>query len=406
MNRRKPNSRINSVVLLILFVVCLSSTAFFISGADQQSTEFDWQKQGLHWGMSRNDCEKKLSNLSLNGKLLYDGSYLSDVKYLDLSCLMYFEFGNDGLKPLISVEYLFNESYQNFEDFIDSYENINQKLINKFGVCAKEKILWRDERYKNERDKWGIALKEKNLAFFSLWKLKDKVIIHTMSSDNGRLYIKHDLAYYDSAYYRNTFEKDYTKIIENNRRNLDLKLKAMVECRLVDIYRRIKDDTFYSVGDDLFYKLKWGMSREEIKKNDGFGYLDEDDFTIYAQTTLFGYPVDVDFALKMDTEDTVEGLCYVGYDIIDRYKRPEEHLADFKKINSLLTKKYGRPYSESIMLKPNSLMFEPDNYISAFESGDLRYRWEWDIRENGISLSHDIMYGYEIGAMHTINISR
>jgi hypothetical protein len=393
-------------LIIVLIILASSQNAFHSYESTKSLIEFDWQKQGLYWGMSRNDCEQKLGKLSLNGKLLYDGSYLSDVKYLDLSCLMYFEFGYDGLKPLISVEYLFNESYQNFIDFIDSYKKINQKLIERYGVCAKDKIIWRDERYKNERDKWGIALKEKNLAFFSLWKLKDKVIIHTMSSDNGRLYIKHDLFYYDSAYYRNTFEKDYTKIIENNRKYLDLELKAMVECRLADIYRRIKDDTFYSVDDDLFYKLRWGMSREEIKKNDGFGYLNEDDFTIYAQTTLFGYPVDVDFALKMDTEDTVEGLCYVGYDIIDRYKRPEEHLADFKKINSLLTKKYGRPYSESIMLRSNSLMFEPDNYLSAFESGDLRYSWEWDIRENGISLSHEIMYGYESGALHTINLSR
>jgi len=362
----------------------------------------DWQKQGIRWEMTKDEAEKTI------GKFFESNS---DIKYGDLlgiPCRINFEYEKDYPKRMRSIEYYYPYSFYNPLnplEYFKSYEKVEKILVERYGNATLKRTVWKNERFKNKKNKWGTALKEGDLVLYSLWKLKDQVITHILGTYESGPNIDHQTEFFEPGYYKDTFERDYSQIIKKNQEKSDKELEANKKRNIASIQQKMQNGLLPSIGNDVFYKLKWGMSPKKIVINDGFMYMkrSKDNYRIFAQTVLFGQPVEVHFLMKNKPEDTTEELCNIVYFFPDIFKKPEGQLADFKKINSILTKKYGKPSSQSIMLKDISLKFEPDNYISAFEGGDLRYRWEWRTRK--MSISHKIMWR-DTHSMHDIYISQ
>lgn len=81
--------------------------------------------------------------------------------------------------------------------------------------------------------------------------------------------------------------------------------------------------------------VRWGMSKEEVKKREKAELTDEENNVLYYKTMLFGH----DYELWYIFDD--DRLVEAQYGNLFSERKYEE---DFEKARKLLTKKYGKPH--------------------------------------------------------------
>ena len=71
---------------------------------------------------------------------------------------------------LIGASYKLDENYLNSERFIKTYTRFKEQLIKKYGPPIKEITHWKNDAFKSDRSKWGIALSLGYLEYFTFWE--------------------------------------------------------------------------------------------------------------------------------------------------------------------------------------------------------------------------------------------
>ncbi|MGB9438687.1 MAG: hypothetical protein WCB15_12150 [Desulfobacterales bacterium] len=72
---------------------------------------------------------------------------------------------------LIGASYKLDENYLNSERFIKAYTRFKGELIKKYGQPNKEITQWKNDAFKSDRSKWGIALSLGYLEYFTFWEI-------------------------------------------------------------------------------------------------------------------------------------------------------------------------------------------------------------------------------------------
>ena len=71
---------------------------------------------------------------------------------------------------LIGASYKLDENYLNSERFIKAYTRFKGELLKKYGLPTKEITQWKNDAFKSDRNKWGIALSLGYLEYFTFWE--------------------------------------------------------------------------------------------------------------------------------------------------------------------------------------------------------------------------------------------
>ena len=71
---------------------------------------------------------------------------------------------------LIGASYKLDENYLNSERFIKAYTRFKGELLKKYGLPTKEITQWKNDAFKSDRSKWGIALSLGYLEYFTFWE--------------------------------------------------------------------------------------------------------------------------------------------------------------------------------------------------------------------------------------------
>ena len=71
---------------------------------------------------------------------------------------------------LIGASYKLDENYLNSERFIKTYTRFKEELKKKYGLPNKEITHWKNDAFKSDRSKWGIALSLGYLEYFTFWE--------------------------------------------------------------------------------------------------------------------------------------------------------------------------------------------------------------------------------------------
>jgi hypothetical protein len=71
---------------------------------------------------------------------------------------------------LIGASYKLDENYLNSERFIKTYTRFKEELIKKYGSPNKEITHWKNDAFKSDRNKWGLALSLGYLELFTFWE--------------------------------------------------------------------------------------------------------------------------------------------------------------------------------------------------------------------------------------------
>ena len=71
---------------------------------------------------------------------------------------------------LIGASYKLDENYLNSDRFIQTYARFKEELIKKYGSPTKEITNWKNDAFKSDRSKWGIALSLGYLEYITFWE--------------------------------------------------------------------------------------------------------------------------------------------------------------------------------------------------------------------------------------------
>lgn len=152
---------------------------------EKSSKGHDFRK--VNWGMSKLEVKATESGTIVKDDsvaLAYEGN-IAGLK----SLIAYF-FVND---LLVRAKYIFIEDHSNDNDFISDYDDVFKILNNKYGEPAKSQSIWKDDLYKSDFKKWGLAISLGHLVKFAAWKTADSDIWLGLDGDNFE--ISHSVEY-------------------------------------------------------------------------------------------------------------------------------------------------------------------------------------------------------------------
>ena len=107
------------------------------------------------------------------------------VKYktqiLDKNVELHYLFAQN---KLIGASYKLDEIYLNSERFIKTYARFKEELIKKYGPPNKEITHWKNDAFKSDRSKWGIALSLGYVEYFTFWETPGTTVSCGLKENN------------------------------------------------------------------------------------------------------------------------------------------------------------------------------------------------------------------------------
>ncbi len=135
------------------------------------------------WGASLNEVIRSEGKepVDKNEELLV---YKDELNNLD--CGIIYNFINN---ELYSGSYIFINKHSNKTLYISDYKELKSLLIKKYGIPIDDKIIWRDDLYKDDPSSWGMAISIGHLSYGSRWKIDNTEINISLTGDNYKIHI-------------------------------------------------------------------------------------------------------------------------------------------------------------------------------------------------------------------------
>lgn len=175
-----------TVLSLILFTATISLTA----------QDF----RTVSWGMTMEQVIEA-EEIKTYSKAPDSINYTTEMTGLPVVLVYIFDEGE-----LVKAKYKFNLEYLDPNDYIRDYEMLKETLVEKYGQPYDSEVSWQNDRYKEDRMKWGTALNNGNVVFYDRWKGDFNKVDLGMLGDGSRVYLH--IHYYDIEYARTMEEKE------------------------------------------------------------------------------------------------------------------------------------------------------------------------------------------------------
>ena len=163
---------LKSLVGLILAILLTFSIELVVAEEiSKKSSDYDFRR--IKWGMSQEEVTSAEPSTPIS-KDKYEILYKTVILKNNMSLI--YRFYND---KLIGATYQLEDKYPRTEYYMDTYNEFNDALKNKYGDAIKNEIVWLDNTFKNNPDKKKFALSAGHLQYFSSW-LTDKTRIKSI----------------------------------------------------------------------------------------------------------------------------------------------------------------------------------------------------------------------------------
>ncbi len=131
------------------------------------------------WGMTPEEVKSTEPGTPVSDN---ENVVLYQETFLNMPAKMGYVF-KDG--KLVKGAYLFEESYQNPDEYIVTYEKVKSSLINDFGPPSLDEIKWMDEGSSDEEAS-GQAVCEGKVIYKSKWVELDTLVILLLEGANNK----------------------------------------------------------------------------------------------------------------------------------------------------------------------------------------------------------------------------
>lgn len=132
----------------------------------------------VKWGMGIDDVAKtETSKPTLkNDHLLV---YPSTIDGKDVEVVYIFAQG-----VLVRAKYVLKEKHTNNNDYITDYMSLKSLLTKKYGKPSPDSDYWKDDLYKNDSSREGLAISMGHRVYLAQWKTEPTDIAIILSGDN------------------------------------------------------------------------------------------------------------------------------------------------------------------------------------------------------------------------------
>ncbi|MHB0958288.1 MAG: DUF4339 domain-containing protein [Pirellulaceae bacterium] len=126
------------------------------------------------------------------------------------------------------------------------------------------------------------------------------------------------------------------------------------------------------LADPDFRNVKWGMSSENVRRQETAELVHESPDTLGYKETIANSNCTV---LYIFVDNMLVRTKYV---ITERHSNNTEHITDYESLGMLLSQKYGSPTDVKILWKNDLYKDDPAEYGTAIAVGHLSMYEEWD----------------------------
>ena len=178
----------------IFFIISI----FVISTGCNQNYSTNYQQQGsteqavatkkvnenanlrnVSWGMTMSDVQDAEKEAEFIGKFDDNLLYKTSVNGLDFKLGYYFIDDK-----LYNAAYILDETHTSENQYISDYENLKAILTEKYGIPNIDKVIWKDDLYKDNQNDWGFAVSIGDLAYLTQWQSHETKIGIFLAGDN------------------------------------------------------------------------------------------------------------------------------------------------------------------------------------------------------------------------------
>ncbi len=163
------NARFVPVLLVLLIVGACS----------EKHKEPDFRN--ANWGITSEQV-KMVENAKLvmdNGKMLsYDGTVGG------IPCQIVYVFVRN---QLIESHYFLKAEHKSDNTFIQDYDKLKSTLTEKYGTPALDDATWKNDVYKGNNDKVGLALRSGHLTLAAEWGTPSTEVWLFLTGDNSQI---------------------------------------------------------------------------------------------------------------------------------------------------------------------------------------------------------------------------
>lgn len=153
-------------------------TLTFVVSAVFAKTEEAHDFRRVDWGFSVKEVEATEKGDPLDRT---DNAIIYKGKVANLDCIILYNFFEN---ELYSTAYFIKEKYSNKNQYISEYEKLHKLLQQKYGTPLEDEIVWKNSLYKDEPERWGMAVSTGHLLYFSTWKTPKTEIGLILSGNN------------------------------------------------------------------------------------------------------------------------------------------------------------------------------------------------------------------------------
>jgi hypothetical protein len=168
------------------FKVTKNSVILREKGNTNSQKELKTHFRNTYWGMNQDQVVgiEGSPDQSENSGGLAVIQYAKNISNMD--CMVGYVFADN---KLAKAKYSFIARYEDKNQYIRNYNKIRDILLEKYGKSEKERILWKNKTYKDDRSNWGLALGLGHLEINSHWQDADTKIQLRLHGENGRVFL-------------------------------------------------------------------------------------------------------------------------------------------------------------------------------------------------------------------------
>lgn len=170
--------------ILLTLVSCFLILGFTIcTNAEENLTNFDFRQ--VHWGMTKEEVINSEKIKPIEDPENVDNHLLFITKINNKDCILFYTFNKNEI--LESAGYIFDIVHTNKNDYISDYQDIKTLLIEKYKQPKFSKLNWKNDLFKYDPDKWGLAISMGDVTFQSMWETETTDILLNLYGDNFKI---------------------------------------------------------------------------------------------------------------------------------------------------------------------------------------------------------------------------